>query len=141
MAAVEAHVDPEGKPRLEAQVHEPEGRMIEIEIEVTALARLNFDFDMLGLGIAHHLKGHAGFDAIENGNQSIGDFIAGGNVPGQVLLAGLAGGNVNKGPARLFRQGPGLVFNCLSGALDQLAEILDQNVAGVQIRLHHLRAI
>ena len=141
MSAVEANIDLEGKPGLQTQVHEAELGMLEIEIKMAALARLNLYFKVFGLGVSDDLKGHARFDAIENGNEPLSDLIPAGDFSGQILLAGLAGRDEEKGPSGFLRQGPGFVFDGFGGALDQLAEIFDQNVAGVQIRLHHLWAI
>jgi hypothetical protein len=130
MPAVEAKIDLEGKPGLQTQVHEAKLGMLEIEIKMAALARLDLHFNVFGLGVSDDLKGCAGFDAVKNGDQSIGDFIAGGQLPDQILLASLAGGDEKKRPSGFLGQRPGLVFDRFGGALK-----------GVQVRLHHLWAV
>ena len=131
MPSVQANIDLKGKPSLQAKMHESKGQMIEVKIQMTAFALLDPDLDVLGLGISNHLKGLARFDAIENGNQSFGDLVAGGNGAGQILFAGLAGRDKDKWPASLLRQRLGLILYRLGGAFDQLAEILDQDTTGV----------
>ena len=83
---------------------------------------LDFDFDMLGLGIAHHLKGQARFDAVENGDQSVGEVIAGGHLPHQILLVWLEGTNRKGRKPAFFCQRLRALSLIALVAFDQLAE-------------------
>ena len=91
LAAVDADINPEGKPGLDAGVHEAEDRVDLIVIQVQALALAVMDFQFAGLPILGHLEGHAGVDAAQHADQSGADAVAGRNFASNVLFA-IAGG-------------------------------------------------
>jgi hypothetical protein len=64
--AVEAEVNLEGKPALQAQVQEDKLRMQMVEIEVSAPAAFQLELQLLGLTMAAQKIGAAGFDASPN---------------------------------------------------------------------------
>ena len=91
LAAVDADINSEGKPGLDAGVHEAEDRVDLVVIQVQALALAVMDFQFAGLAILGHLEGHAGIDAAQHADQSGAYAVAGSNFASDVLFA-IAGG-------------------------------------------------
>jgi hypothetical protein len=120
---VETHLNGEGKPALEAQVHEAQLAVDEVEVETQALAS-RVDEARAPLAI-DHLETLAGFHCGKHADQSLGDAVAGGDFAGLLLLAD-GTGQVNVGspgfPSELLR----VHLHPLGGLLDEALEILDQ---------------
>jgi hypothetical protein len=88
----------EGKPGLQAQVEEAQLFMQKVEVEVDALAPLQFEFEPFGDVVAAGEPGAAGFDATEHRDQAGADAITLGDLTGERLLGGAAGGQVDHRP-------------------------------------------
>ena len=108
---------------------------------MAAFTGLHLQFDLFGLAITHHPKRLTGFHRIQNGDESFSDMVFTGQLADQIFLTGLTGGHEDKRATCFGRQNSSLLLNGLSCSLDQLPEILEQNMAGAQIRRHHSRTI
>ena len=62
LASVDADLDAEGQPSLDAGVHEAEDGVDEVMIERQAFARTADEFQMLGGAVAKDVVARAGFD-------------------------------------------------------------------------------
>ena len=110
--------------------------MEKVVVEEQALALFEHQMDLLALAITADLVGHAGFHGAENGDQALGHSVALGQFPGQILLAPLAGVQIQERP-------PGSVGDILGGSLQvardprgEGAKVLDENPAGVEVGFH-----
>src|SRR6202022_4393144 len=86
-ATVDANVDMEGKPGLDARVHETENRVDLIVIQMQTLARTVADLQLPGQMILDDLEGHARIDAAQDADGTFLDAAAGGDCAGDVSLA------------------------------------------------------
>ncbi len=100
--AVDADLNLEGKPSLQAQMHEAKLRMQMVEIEVLAPAALQLEFQLFGLAIAAQKTGPAGFDAAKNPDYALLEVIGFNEFPRQNFFACIAGGQIPKGPSGYF---------------------------------------
>lgn len=120
---VETHLNGEGKPALEAQVHEAQLAVDEVEVETQALPS-RVDEARAPLAI-DHLEALAGFHCGKDADESLRNPVPDGNLPGSLFLA-YGTGEVNVGspgfPSELLR----VFLHALGGLLDESLEILDQ---------------
>jgi len=108
---------------------------------VAAFSGFQAQFDLFGLAVGTNAEGITRFDGIEDADEALSHLITDSDLSGHLLLANLAGGNEDKRPISLFRQGFGCRFHRVSGSLHQLPKVLQENVGRAQIRLHHLRTV
>ena len=134
VAAVEDDLDLERRPGLDADVHRPVDRVVEIEVLVQALAEGGSQFEVFGLCIAMDLITAAGLDATEDGDEAVGaELFRRGEAADEVLLALRARREVVDAP------GGSLQGKLFTGLLDPLAEVrhvvtevLEQHAGGRQ---------
>ena len=123
VVAVEADLNREGKPGLQAQVHEAQLPVNEVEVETQALAS-GVDETRTPLAI-DHLEALAGFHRGKDADESLRNPVADGNLPGSLFLAyGTREVNVRSPgfPSELLR----VFLHALGGLLDESLEILDE---------------
>ena len=124
-SAVEANIDAEGIPGLQADVAAAHPRMFVIVIKVEAFALLEDGRQPAAVALAAHGQGQAGFDGGEHGDEAGVHMVAPGDVLDELLLAGLAGaqevvrpaggqGGIDRGLTDAF--GEGL---CVAGEVHQ----------------------
>jgi hypothetical protein len=87
LPAIEAHLDREREPRLDAGVHEPKHRIDMVVVEVQAFAPLRHQIDALGGAVTHDPIGPARLHRAENADQALLDPIGRRDLPGDRLLA------------------------------------------------------
>jgi len=125
--AVQADVDVEGEPGLDAGVHEAEDRVDLVVVQMQALARPVAHLQLPALGVGDDLERHAGIDAAQDADQPLLDVVAGGDRAGDVLLAILPGVEI----ADLAPQVPRLVERGLvhlrADLLAVVAEVLQEH--------------
>jgi hypothetical protein len=135
LAAVEADVDAEGEPGLDAGVHEAEDGMDLVVVQVQALALAVADLQLAGLVVLVDLEGHAGIDAAQHADEAFADVVAGGDLPGDVLFAVLGRIEVTDLAAQLLRLAQGGGFEA-SGYLQAMGrEVLVGDAVDPQIVL------
>jgi hypothetical protein len=134
--AVQADLDGERKPGLNAGTHEPELPVDAVVIEMQALAPPRLQLQALGSAIAHDLVGQAWLDRRENADQPLLDPIRGRDLAGDGFLVHRARRQIADRPAsparprlRRFPELPAQLFG-------MLAKILQQDPRSPQIGLH-----
>ena len=73
LPAVQADLDGEGEPSLDARMHEAEDRMDLVVVEIQALAMTRPQLQMLGLAVADDVIRQAGFDRRQDADQALLD--------------------------------------------------------------------
>ena len=101
LAAVEADLDVKGEPGLDAGVHEPEARMQEVLVEVKTLAWNEPETPLAAILGAVILEAHARLDRREGADEPLLHRVLGQELPRQILLAGLAGPQIDLRPTEL----------------------------------------
>src|SRR5208283_4859448 len=131
----------EGKPALQAQVHEAKLRMQMVEIEVLAPAAFQLEFQLFGLAIAAQEIGPARLDASKNPDQALLEMILFNEVPRQNFFAGIAGGQIGKRPSGYFGQSQSGRLNALGQLNGKFLEVLEENTFDLQVGVHRPRII
>ena len=134
--AIEADLNLEGKPALQAQMHEAKLRMQMVEIEVLALAAFQLEFQLLGLAVAAQKIGPAGLDTTKNPDQAILEAILFNEFPRQNFFAGVAGGEIAKRPSGYFGQSQSGRLNALGQLNGKFLEVLEENAFDLQVGVH-----
>jgi len=94
--AVEADLNIEREPLLQASVHEAEQGMDGIVIEMQALSPSADEFELFGLRVQMCPEREAGFDTAEHADETLLDTILEGYGKGRFLLIGVAGLKVDE---------------------------------------------
>src|SRR5207244_12160858 len=87
LAAVEADLDRERKPGLDARMHEAEQRMDLVVVQVQALAAARLEIDELALALPHDLVAQAGLDGADPADQALADPVGPSDLARHRLLA------------------------------------------------------
>jgi hypothetical protein len=136
LPAVEADLNLEGKPALQAQVQEAKLRVQMVEIEVLALAALQLEFQLFGLAMATQKIGAAGLDASKNPDQALLQTILFNEFPRQSFFAGLAGGQIPKRPSGYFGHAQGGRLDALGQLNGKWLEVFEENSFDLQAGVH-----
>jgi hypothetical protein len=112
-----------------------------VKIEMAALAGLHLKLYHFGLTVAAHPERLAGLDGVQDANQSLCDAILERDLTGYLFFAALTGGNKNPGPPIFLGQSLRFGFDRFGRAVYQLAKVLNENAACIQICFHHLGTI
>ena len=141
VAAIQADVDQKRKPRLQTQVHEAEDRMQMVKIIMQAFAPAQLRLQHFSLGIAAHGVSPARLHAAQNPDEAGGHAVLLRDHPRHLLLAHLAGRQINQRTPGFFGQLLRRRLD-LSGDLQhQSLEILHQETGPLDVHLHHRRMI
>ena len=131
-AAVEADVDAEGEPGLHAGVHEAEDRVQVVVVQVQAGPRPVAQFQAAGGAVALDAEGHTRFDRLEDADQSPGDAVALRDLPGDLLLAELAGVEVTDLATQFLGVAERGADELVGRLLAEGAEVLEGHPVGVE---------
>jgi hypothetical protein len=132
LAAIEADLDREGEPRLQAHVHQPELPIEVIEVVVQALAPRGDNLELLGLGILANREALAWLDAAQDANQSFGNLVALSYRLGNLFLGPRRGFEVEIRASRLFDHRLDVGLEGLGEPTDKRPEILIQDAVIAQ---------
>jgi hypothetical protein len=141
VASIEAKVDPKRKPGLQAQVHEPQNRMLIIKVVMEAFARLQAQFQELSIPVALDEISQAGFDTTPDANETALDGVTAGEITSQGLLALGTGLQIDQRPSILLGQLMSGQADPISPMSDEGREVFEQNTDFAQIAEHHFRLI
>ena len=141
VAAVEAHVQGEGKPGLQAQVEQAQLLVQEIEVVVEAFARFQTQHQFLLFPVAAHEVGQAGLDDAPDADEAAGYTVAAGQVAGQEFLTGATGVQIGQRALVGLGQLLGGGAHALGPAADEGGEVLEQDAGAVQVALHEARLV
>src|SRR5438876_476017 len=94
----------EGKPSLDACVHESELRVHPVVIKEQALARFAGQFQLLGFPVGPHLEAPAGFHARQHAHRALPHLILSRDLPCDLFLTHLAGWQIPHRSPRLLRR-------------------------------------
>ena len=139
LAAVEADLDVEREPGLNAGVHEPEARMKEVLVEVKTLAGDEPQAPLAPILGAVVFEAHARLDHREGADESFLHRMLGQELPRKLLLAGLAGGQVELRSTQRTNIGQCGRFQLLGGALDVVLEVQESHAGALQEVEHPVR--
>ena len=111
--AVDADLDGEGDPGLQAHVHEPELTVEEVEVDVETGAIGRFESE--NVVAAEEAEGSADFDASEDTDESFADLVFFDDLASDLFLGSAGGGDVLVGTAMSF----GIGFGAAADAFGQ----------------------
>ena len=139
LPSVQADLQGERKPGLQAGVHETEPGMNEVVIEVEAFPLPSHQFQAFHFSIPAHGETPAGLHAAQYTDQPRSNTLARREGAGHVLFADLAGSQIQHLPPQLG--GPSLRgrFQLLTHRLHMTAKILQQNAGRTQVAHHPFR--
>jgi hypothetical protein len=135
LVAVEADVDREGEPGLQADMHEAEDGVDLVVVQVQALAWAVDDLEFLGGAVAVNLEGHALFDAAQDPDGSLGDAIALGDGAGLVLETEVVGVDVADLASELLGLEQGGLLEALGDVEAVRGKVLVGDVIGPEVVL------
>ena len=127
-APVEADLDVEGEPGLNAGVHPAELRIDEIVVKIQAPPRPQFDVQFFRFGVALHLKAHTGLDARKNSDQAAGDTVLGRDLLGSSFLISPAGVQIDDGPLLSMGRLAGSCPELLTDTVNVTTEVFEHDL-------------
>jgi hypothetical protein len=136
LPAVEADLDGERKPGLDAGVHEAGHRVDLVMIQMQALAVTWDQLQAFGLGVAHDLIPQAGFDSGEDADQSLLDAVRPGDFAGDLFLVGGARSQIADRPRRVFGQCLRCVPQLPGERFAMAGKVLQQHLHRPKITIH-----
>lgn len=127
-AAVQADLDGEGEPTLNAGMHEAKQGVNQIMVESEAFSETGDKFQFFDVAVAMDIETHAGFNAGQDSNQSGGDPVALSDPAGDGFFVGVAGRKIFDGAALFLSRAQRCVFQLLGQVLGVGAKILQENL-------------
>src|SRR6266700_4519208 len=136
LPSVQADLDGEGKPSLNARVHETPAGMNRVVVKKQAFSPTLHQVQLLRLPIAVDLKTPAELHRRQDGNQPLANALLGGDLPRQGFFVRLRGSQVLDGPPPLDRFRQRSLLQPLAHLLDVATEVLPQNLVHRQVGVH-----
>src|SRR6266567_5233967 len=136
LPSVQADLDGEGKPSLNARVHETPAGMNRVVVKKQAFSPTLRQVQLLRLAIAVDLKTTAELHRGQDANQPLANALLGGDLPRPGFLVRLRGSQVLDGSPQLDRFRPRSLLQLLAHLLHVATEVLPQNLVHRQVSVH-----
>ncbi len=128
LAAVHADLDGEGRPTLNAGVHEAEDRIDQVMVEGESLAEAGHQLQTFGVSVPVDLEAGARLDRGEHGDEPGFDAVAKSDAAGDGLLVGVRGREVLDGAALFLSRAQGSLAQLRGKALSVGPKVFEQDV-------------
>src|SRR6266487_2694646 len=136
LPSVQADLDGEGKPSLNARVHETPAGMNRVVVKKQAFSPTLRQVQLLRLAIAVDLKTPTELHRGQDANQPLANALLGGDLPRQGFLVRLRGSQVLDGSPQLDRFRQRSLLQLLAHLLHVATEVLPQNLVHRQVSVH-----
>src|SRR6266566_4487869 len=136
LPSVQADLDGEGKPSLNARVHETPAGMNRVVVKKQTFSPTLHQVQLLRLAIAVDLKTPTELHRGQDANQPLANAVLGGDLPRQGFFVRLRGSQVLDGPPPLDRFRQRSLLQPLAHLLDVATEVLPQNLVHRQVSVH-----
>lgn len=125
LAPIDADLDVEREPALDARMHEAEDGIDAVVIEMQTLAALGAELGYAGFLIAAHGERRAGLDAGQQGDQPLSDAVGTGDLVGDGVFVRLARREVAHWAALALHGLVGDLLEARGGLQGELTEVLE----------------
>ena len=139
LAAVHAHLQGKGKPGLNSRGHEAEPPVDPVMVEKLALAIPGKQFQDFLFAVAVNLERPTRFDARQHADQSVGNPVLPGDLPGVIVLANAGRLKILDGAIRHFGSLQRRLDQMIGHGLSVVAKILQQRANPGEIGCHPAR--